>query len=427
MDDAQIARINQLACGLLSTPAVTTRVIVFASLVLAFALARGARAQPEEEEPEELEVRVSAEQGRGFTVAVGEVFAATLRARVQLRNTVQIEGDVVSDTFELRTARIWWTGSVLDPNLRYGLQLALGANDFEPGSASPIFDAYVESTHLRELNVRVGQFFVPFDRARTVRESALMTTDRSEVVRELTLDRDIGVVLSSSDLFGLGGILGYAAGFFGGDGRNRVAPAHTGFLYTARIFVRPMGAFDDDQESDLSRSPDPRLMIGGAFAYNTNTDRPRSTTGTRALPAFVRARPDYVHLAADAVFKWRGFSFLGEVVWRDADRDVYTFNDDAGAARTEHTRSGWGYLLQAGMLVWEGLELWGRWEHLIADPATAPELVRRASELGHGLSAGANYYFHGHALKVQADWTCYFGDRFDLGQHFVRAQLDASF
>ena len=120
---------------------------------------------------------MSAEQGRGFTVAVGEVFAATLRARLQIRNTVQVEGDVLSDTFELRTARIWWTGSVLDPSLRYGLQLALGANDFEPGNASPIFDAYVESTHLRELNVRVGQFFVPFDRARTVRESALMTTD----------------------------------------------------------------------------------------------------------------------------------------------------------------------------------------------------------------------------------------------------------
>jgi len=408
-------------------PAVTTRVIVFASLVLTVAPARGARAQPAEEPEEELEVRVTAEQGRGFTVAVGEVFSSTLRARVQIRNTVLVEGDVVSDIFELRTARIWWTGSVLDPSLRYGLQLALGANDFEPGNASPIFDAYLESIHLRELNVRVGQFFVPFDRARTVRESALMTTDRSEVVRELTLDRDIGVVVSSTDLFGLGGILGYYVGFFGGDGRNRVAPAIPGFLYTARVFVRPMGAFDDDQESDLSRSPDPRLMIGGAFAYNTNTDRPRSTTGTRALPFFIRARPDYVHLEADAVFKWRGFSFLGEIVWRDADRDVYTFIDAEGLPQTEFTRSGWGYLLQAGMLVWEGLEFWARWEHLIADPGTAPDLVRRAEELGHGLSAGANYYINGHALKVQADWTHYFGDRFDLGQHFVRVQLDASF
>ena len=54
--------------------------------------------------------------------------------------------------FELRTARIWWTGHVLDPNLKYGLQLALGPNDFEPGNASPIFDLYVESLHLRESN-----------------------------------------------------------------------------------------------------------------------------------------------------------------------------------------------------------------------------------------------------------------------------------
>lgn len=416
----------------LLTSLLLTSLLLTSLLLGSLASPAGAQQADAQAAPETPEVRVDAAPGRGFTVTAGDAFSSTLRARVQLRNTVQVEGGAVSDTFELRTARVWWTGSVLDPNLRYGLQLALGANDFEPGNASPIFDAYVESTHLRELNVRVGQFFVPFDRARTVRESALMTTDRSEVVRELTLDRDIGVVVSSTDLFGLGGVLGYSLGFFGGDGRNRVSTASPGFLYTARIFVRPMGAFDDDQESDLARSPEPRLMVGGAIAYNTNTDRPRSTTGTRSLTHFVRARPDYLHLAADMVFKWRGFSFLGEVVWRGADRDVYTFsddagNDDAGNAQTEHTRSGFGYLLQAGLLVYEGLELWARWEHLIASAAAAPDLVRRAEELGHGLSAGANYYLLGHALKVQADWTHYFGDRFDLGQHLVRVQLDASF
>jgi hypothetical protein len=381
----------------------------------------------EEELDEEPEVRVSAEPGRGFTVAVGDVFSATLRARIQLRNTTVVNGTEVTDNVELRTARIWWTGNVIDPNVRYGVQLALGPNDFEPGNPSPLFDAFIESTHIRELNIKAGQFFVPFDRARTVRESALMATDRAEVIRELTLDRDVGIVVSSSDLFGLGGHLGYSVGFFGGDGRNRVQTAYPGFLYTARISVRPMGAFDDDQESDQTRGEHPRLGLGVAFAYNTNTDRPRSTTGTRNLLVYQRARPDYVHFAADAVFKWAGFSFLGEIVWREADRNSWDYQSDAGANITEHTRSGWGYVFQLGMLVYEGLELWSRWDHLIANEGTAPDLIRQADELGHTLAAGANYYINGHALKLQADWAHSFGDDFLGGTHTIRVQVDASF
>jgi hypothetical protein len=381
-------------------------------------------AAEEEADDEEPGLRVSAEPGRGFTIAYGDAFSAQLRIRAQIRATVRAAaGNDAETAFELRTARIWWTGHVIDPNLRYGMQLALGANDFEAGNASPIFDLFAESTHLRELNIRVGQFFVPFDRARTVRESALMTVDRTDVVRELTLDRDIGIVVSSTDLFGLGGVLSYYLGFWGGDGRNRLGFNDAGFLYTARVSVRPMGGFDDDQESDLTRGENPRLAIGVGAAYNQATDRPRSTTGTR----YVSARPDYYHFAADLVFKWAGFSFLGEFVWREADQNAFDYVDDDGNMQTEWSRSGYGYLLQAGVLVYEGLEFWARWEQLFAGEGTDPALITQATTLGNGLSAGANYYINGHSLKVQADWSHSFGDQFDLGTHVVRLQLDASF
>lgn len=379
-------------------------------------------AEPEDREVARPGVRVSAEPGRGLTIDAGEPFSAQLRARLQLRATVRVVADDAQALFEVKTARIWWTGHVLDPRVRYGLQLALGANDFEPGNPSPIFDAYVEVTHLRDLNVRVGQFFVPFDRARTVRESSLMTVDRSEVVRELTLDRDVGIAAGSGDLFGLGGVLSYTLGFFGGDGRNRIGFADVGFLYTARVSVRPFGAFDDDAESDLSRGP-PRLAVGGGIAFNHRADRARSTTGLR----FERAHFDYLHLAADVVFKWAGVSFLGEIVWRGASRDRFEWIDDAGGVHVEWSRSGWGYLVQLGVLVYDGFELWSRWEHLVAREGTDPALVAQAAALGHGLAAGANLYLNGHALKIQADWAWAFGESLEGGVHLARLQLDASF
>ncbi|WP_157069019.1 porin [Sandaracinus amylolyticus] len=370
-------------------------------------------------------VAVTAEPGRGLTVSMGDAFSGSIRARLQVRATLRIDDDQVDTGIEIRTARLWWTGHVLHPDVRYGLQLALGANDFEPGNPSPIFDAFLELRQLRELNVRIGQFFVPFDRARTIREFALQTVDRTDVVRELTLDRDVGVVLQSTDFLGLGGALSYFLGVFGGDGRNRLgATPDAGLLYTARVSVRPFGGFDDDSEGDLARSPSPRLAIGAGFGFNHRSDRPRSTTGV----PYQFARFDYAHLAGDLVFKWAGVSLLAEIVWRESTSGDFVEQTDAdGQVTREYSRSGWGYLAQVGVMLHPMFEIWSRWEQLVAREGTDPALVAQANERGHGLSAGANLYLHGHLLKVQADWSHSFGDDFLVGAHVVRLQLDASF
>ncbi len=126
-----------------------------------------------------------------------------VRARAQLRSTFVHVGDSDTSETQVRTIRLILGGHVLSPDIRYTVQLAFGGNDFETGNSSPIFDAYVDYTRFRDLNIRVGQFFVPFDRARSVREFALQFVDRQIAVRELNLDRDVGVMLSSSNLFGL--------------------------------------------------------------------------------------------------------------------------------------------------------------------------------------------------------------------------------
>lgn len=423
-------------------------------------------------------ITFTAEPGRGFTLRAGDAFSVTLMARIQLRNTVAIADDdadldadpEVTNELQVRTLRLWLRGHVLDPDIRYGIQLALGAGDFETLSLvtqtnagtttasvtnpSPIFDAYLDFTELRDLSVRIGQFFVPFDRARTIREFALQSVDRAEVIRELTLDRDVGVSLYSNDFLGWGGRLSYNLGVFGGDGRNRFGTRDPGFLYTARIAVRPFGSFDDDQEGDLTRSPEPRLMIGAAFAFNHQTDRPRSTTGSPyetyapTLPLSLDGGPtspaslssvtfDQLHVAADLVFKWSGFYFLGEVVYRQAttpSHSVAVTRTDMGMPPTSTTttstlyaRDAWGYLAQASMMLGPMFEVWGRWEHMVAIGPTDPTLISSVAARGHGVAGGVNCYLNGHAFKIQLDWAHSFGDDFGRGPHVVRLQLDASF
>lgn len=224
-------------------------------------------------------VVVSAAPGRGVSFAArDERFALTLRGRLQLRSTLAHAPGSSTSELVIKTVRLSAAGHLLEPELRFALQLALGGGDFERESASPIFDAFLELVRYRDLNLRIGQFFVPFDRARTVHEFALQLVDRPQVVRELTLDRDVGLMLSSVDLFGTR-VLGYHLFLGSGEGRNRFGAQVLGPLVVARLVLRPWGAFDDDSEGDLLRERRPRLALGLAGAYNHRTQRQQSTSG----------------------------------------------------------------------------------------------------------------------------------------------------
>lgn len=377
-------------------------------------------------------ITFAAEPGRGFTLSAGPTFSSSLMARIQLRNTVSLTDDdadldrdvEVTNEIAIRTLRLWLRGNVLLPSVRYAIQLAFGSNDFEPGNPSPIFDAYLDVVELRDLSFRIGQFFVPFDRARTTRELALQSVDRAEVIRELTLDRDVGIAVYSNDFLGWGGRLAYQVGVFGGDGRNRIGGRDPGFLYVARVAVRPFGAFDDDQEGDTLRTAEPRLAIGAAFAFNHQTDRPRSTTGT---PHEGGITFDYVHAAADLVFKWRGFALLSEVLYRQATTPSHLRTLYDGTTTTVFARDGWGWELQSSMMIGPMFEVWARWEQTVAIGATDPAFITQTVSRGHGLAGGLNLYLNAHLLKVQLDWSHAFGDDFGAGPHVVRLQLDASF
>lgn len=366
--------------------------------------------------------RVSAAPGRGLTVATGDDrFSLTIRPRVQLRDTFTYEEKRSTNEINVKTARLTMHGHVLSPDLRFNVQLALGGNDFDKDNASPLFDAFLEWVAWRDLNIRVGQFFVPFDRARTVREFGLQMVDRQAVVRELTLDRDIGLMLSSTDLFG-SRVLGYHLFVGGGEGRNRFGGQAHGPLVVARVVLRPFGMFDDDMEADIQREKRPRLALGFAGAYNHATNRQQSTIGN----TFTVGTVNYYNAAVDLVFKYAGWSLLAEGLLRRANVDHIDGEVD-GAAVREWTRSGYGYFVQSGMMVHRLVEITARWEQLFTRKGTDPELQATVDSQGNQGGGGVNVYLNGHAFKLQSDYFYIFGQEAAKGRHVARIQLDATF
>jgi hypothetical protein len=376
-------------------------------------------------------VQIEGEPGKGLTVRVSDAFSLNIKSRIQIRYQLDVPPQSGSGDTSMRqlvnigTARLWFSGHFLRPQLTYMIQLAVAGRDFRDGATSPIYDAYVDWAAHRDFGLRAGQYFVPFDRLRTVREWALQMADRPRPVAELTLDRDVGITAYSDRFLHDRSPVAWRIGLFGGGGTNLTLGKDPGALGVARVELRPLGPIDDDVEGDLERRKKPAIAIGGAFAANINTNRLRSTTG----PTFTGGTTDYYHGAADLVFKWRGLAMQGEYLRKVASASRILSTDDDGNPVREYTRTAEGWVTQVSYVFDPPIEIVGRLSGLYAlgatDPALAAELDARGQEVG----AGLNYYFNGHRMKLQADWIALMPHDFDFQQaaHAVHLQLDVTF
>ena len=339
---------------------------------------------------------VTAKFGEGVTFKQGE-FKLNLRGRVQVQGlSVFPMGEnskaVRQNAIFIRRARLALKGE-FPWKLSMNLQLAFSPLDMELDQPNVLRDFNVQWAPFRDLSFRLGQMKVPFDVQRVISSSALQFADRSLVTGELNLDRDMGLVVFSDDLLGLGQRLRYSVGVFGGDGRNRLG-TNVGLLYAARVRFSPLGAFDDKLEGDPGRDSKFGIAFGGGVARNLQTNRPRSTTGT----PYRFATFDYTHAAGDVHLKWNGFSLLSEIYWRQADSDSVTATVN-GASVTEYSRSGWGWFAQAGYYFTPWLELAGRFGDLRPLGNTDPAF-KRTIEAG----GTVNLMFLKHDLKLQTDF-----------------------
>jgi hypothetical protein len=396
-----------------------SRVVVQLALASA-AMCRAAAAQAQP---------LRAVPGQGVTLADDDRLGLNVKSRLQLRYQVTrtesaAGGADWQDLATVGTSRLYLSGHAVDRSLGYLVQFALADRDFRDGAKSPLYDAYLDWRGHRDLNVRVGQFFVPFDRLRTVREYALQLAERPRPVTELTLDRDVGVMLYAPRFLADDSPLALRVGAFGGEGIGASTPRPAGGLLVARAELRPLGAIDDDEEGDLKRRESPAVALGVAGARNWNSVRTRSTTGG----TFTGGSVDFTHAAVDAVAKWRGVAVQGEYLWRLASVDAIGSRASDGSARTEATRSARGWIAQASYVFDPPIEIVARASRMVAFGGTDPLFVQELAARGQELGAGVNVYLNGHALKVQLSWIARTSPSLDLGaaEHAAYALVDAT-
>lgn len=331
-------------------------------------------------------------------------FQLGLGARMQLRYTARPDADQAHQ-LSVRRLRLNLRGHTFGRDNTFRIQLALSPEDLGQGQAvehAPMLDAFVRFRQVRDLNIQVGQFKVPFSRLRIASSGDLMFVDRPLAEGQFTLDRDLGVVVRSDDFLGAD-LLSYVLGVFQGQGRNGAAAFEATPLLLGRISLRPFGQFDEYSEPDLDREQSPKLALGAGFAHH------RGAHGARGNVDFDPAAAERTinHATADLVFKWSGWSVHGGFYWRD------TLKSDGADA------DGTGVYAATGLVFpRHPLDLAVRYSQ--TRPADDQSSVLEVNEFTTAMS----WYMAAHFLKLSVDYSRFWDDTgFGEGEDQIRIQL----
>lgn len=263
--------------------------------------------------------------------------------------------------------------------------------------------------------VTAGRFRVPFSRQELISESRLQLIDRASHIKA-TPGRQLGAAVTlTSDLFRRSRLpdefLRLDLGVFNGESAKERAPVNNideNFLYAARLALSPLGAIDF-AEGDVRPIGDrhqARLSVGA------------NATWEQRGPA----NGDYVqrNIGADMTLHWRGFSLYGEYF-------TYARNFEDDVSNPDLTGRGFNAQLGAFVpapYVRERLELAARvqqWDPTIAvssdrddevlsplagsGPARGDADTASSTQAHRDYVVGLNWYFRGHDLKLQANYT----------------------
>ena len=370
--------------------------------------------------------------GKGLInfVAKDSSFSVKFAPRFQVRSisSWDHDGDQYGSpeyNFIVRRARLKFDGFAYSPKLKYKIELGLsnrdisGANQFNRNTPRYILDAVLMWNFADNWEFWAGQTKLPGNVERVVSSGNLQLINRSLLNSRFNIDRDLGAQLRHKSDLGGGFLMREKISISQGEGRNVTEGNEGGLQYTARVELLPFGKFKskgDYSQSDLKRESKPKLMVG--FTYNLNQDavRVRGFAGDYMFRSDETLyETDQTTIFADTMFKYNGFSFMGEYAKRTAENPVAIDLD--GTTTGDIVLTGSAVNLQAGYLFTSNYEIVGRFTTVDYESVTE----RLPTDQ---YTLGASKYIVGHKLKVQSDisYTSLDGNadniRFRLGFDF---------
>ena len=350
--------------------------------------------------------------GKGLVnfVAKDSTFSVKFAPRFQVRSMSSWDhnGDIYESpehNFIVRRARLKFDGFAYNKNLIYKIELGLsnrdvsGANAFNRNTPRYILDAVIKWKFAKNWEFLAGQTKLPGNVERVVSSGNLQLIDRSLLNSRFNIDRDLGIQIRHKSNLGGTFLTREKFSISQGEGRNVTEGNEGGLQYTARLELLPFGAFKskgDYSQSDLKREEKPKLMLGFTYNFNEEAVRERGFAGDYMVRSDETIYgTDQTTIFIDAMYKFNGFSFMGEYAKRTADNEIATETD--GVTPTgDIVLTGNALNLQAGYLFKNNYEVAGRFTTVDYESVTSKLPTKQ-------YTLGFNKFVVGHKLKIQSD------------------------
>ena len=222
----------------------------------------------------------------------------------------------------IRRARLNFSGSSKKEKISYRVQLDLtGGGEGDTSTESLVFDAWISYDITNRIKLTFGQKGTGTDnRELGMRSSTLQLVERSPISGAFASIREFGFFAESTYKISKQSYLKPEFAITNGDGINVFGKDHGGLKYGGRIDYLPFGLFNNFgqyRQADLERELTPKFVIGANYSYNVGiSDRRGSESGTILYLDNQNNEllPDYMKYGIDFLFKYRGFSLLGEYI-----------------------------------------------------------------------------------------------------------------
>ena len=334
-------------------------------------------------------------EGISFTADNGSMIKLSGYAQphVEIKNYNDLEENSSSNRFRLRRLRLRFDGQASNPKFAYRFQVDLSGSS-ETGEATGDFllDAYVSYDITNRIKVIFGQRSTYTDnRELFMNSNSLQLVERSRLTSAFSSIREFGLFLSGN--FRLNGQGSYLRPYFvltNGDGINNFDKDLGGLKIGGRIDFLPFGLFTNKgqfRQIDVMRELTPKFVIGVNYSHNSGMSSRRGRNSGSILylnELGQQSLPDYNKYGIDFLFKYNGFSALGEYVKSSSTvpTDIIERVRNDGSTSSSFLVNGVqdiesyvngrmmlgeAYNIQMGYLFKSGITIDSRYTHLKAD------------------------------------------------------------
>ena len=340
----------------------------------------------------------------------------------------------VYNRFRMRRLRLRLSGDIPEYKMDYRFQIDLsGISEVGDATASNfLMDAWIAYNPNKQIQLKFGQSASLTDnRELTMGSHTLQLPERSRLTSSFSTIREFGLFASGNYRTGGGTYLRPFLAITNGDGINVFGKDHGGLKVGGRIDFLPFGLFTNFgqyRQADLVRELTPKLIMGVNYSVNSDMSSRRGRESGTILYLdnnLNESLPDFTKYGFDFLFKYKGFSMLGEFVKTTATVPsdiIYRVRVDGSIATTFNVNGvqdmpnyvkgrmmlGEGYNIQAGYVYKKKYSIDARYTHLEADQNSFLNngtFYNRPNYYTLGLS---RYFTRNYGFKVQASIT--YGD-----------------